>query len=169
MTWDEQYSEQRGPVGPPSQTGPQRADRAPGLNAARLWAGGAATAVVAALTAVVAILLVRGLLDIPVLAPEGHGVWGNASTPTYALVTGAIALAATGLLQLLAATTPSYLRFFGWIMTLATAVAVIVPLSLVASLESRIATAAINLVLGLAITFALSGVARSATPGRGRL
>lgn len=169
MTWDEQYPQHRGPAGPPGQPGPQRAARSPGLNAARLWAGGAATAVVAALTAVVAILVVRGLLDIPVLAPKGDGVWGNANTVTYALVTGAIALAATALLQLLAATTPSYLRFFGWIMTLVTAVAVVVPLSLDASLASRVATAAINLVLGLAITFALSGVARSATVAdRGR-
>jgi hypothetical protein len=133
------------------------------LDAGRLWSGGAATAVVAALTAVVGILIIRGLLDIAVLAPKGEGAWGNASTMAYALVTFGVALAATALLQLLAATTPAYLRFFGWIMTLVTAIAVVLPLSIGAELSSRVATATLNLVLGLAITFSLTAVARGAT------
>lgn len=43
----------------------------------RLWAGGAATAVVAALIAVVGILIARGVFGVPVLAPEGEGTWGT--------------------------------------------------------------------------------------------
>ena len=42
---------------------------APTVDAKRLWAGGAATALVAALAAVVGLLIVRGLLDIPVITP----------------------------------------------------------------------------------------------------
>jgi hypothetical protein len=40
------------------------------LDPAKLWSGGAATAVVAALTAVVGILLARGVFGVPVLAPQ---------------------------------------------------------------------------------------------------
>lgn len=170
MTWPEQQPQSYGqePYGQDEQPETRRSLSGVSLDAARLWAGGAATALVAALTAIVGILIVRGLLDIAVLAPKGEGVWGNANTVTYALVSAAVALAATALLQLLAATTPSYLSFFGWIMTLVTAVAVVIPLSLGADLGSRIATATINLVIGLAITFTLTGVARSAQTSRRR-
>lgn len=131
------------------------------LDARKLWSGGAATAVVAGLIALVGILVARGLLDVAVLAPKGDGVWGNAATTTYVLVAAGVALAATGLLQLLAATTPRFNQFFTWVMVLLTAVAVILPLSLQAELASKITTAVINLVLGLAITGILNGVARS--------
>jgi Family of unknown function (DUF6069) len=132
------------------------------LDPARLWSGGVATAVVAALIAVVGILLSRGVLDVPVLAPKGEGVWGNANTVTYALVAGAVALAATGLMQLLSVTTPRFPTFFTWIMVLLTAIAVVVPLSLPVEWAHKLATAIINLVIGIAITSILNGVARSA-------
>src|ERR1700741_4377946 len=132
------------------------------LDPARLWSGGVATAVVAALFAVVGILLSRGVLDVPVLSPKGEGVWGNANTLNYALVSGAVALAATGLLQVLSVTTPRFTTFFTWIMVLLTAIAVVVPLSLPVPWSHKLATAAINLVIGIAITAILNGVARSA-------
>lgn len=132
------------------------------LDPARLWSGGAATAVVAALLAVVGILLARGVLNVPVLAPKGEGVWGNANTWTYALASAAIALAATGLMQLLSITTPRYQKFFTWIMVLLTTVAALVPLSLPVEWEHKLATGLINLVIGIAITSILNSVARSA-------
>ena len=134
----------------------------PRLDPAKLWSGGAATAVVAALVAVVGILVVRGVLDIAVLAPQGDGVWGNATTWGYALAAAVGALVATGLLQLLAATTPRYSTFFVWIMLLFTAIAFVLPLTLDTETSSAVATAVINLVIGLTITIILPGVARSA-------
>jgi hypothetical protein len=119
-------------------------------------------AVVAGLLAVVGILLCRGVLDVQVLAPEGEGVWGDADTVTYAVVAGAVALAATGLMQLLSVTTPRFTTFFSWIILLVTAIAVVVPLGLSVEWESRLATAGINLAIGLAITATLTGVARAA-------
>lgn len=50
------------------------------VDAGRLWTGGVATALVAALVAVVGVLIARGLFDVPVLAPTGEGALGNAST-----------------------------------------------------------------------------------------
>lgn len=40
------------------------------VNGGRLWAGGAATAVTAVLTAIVGILIARGLVKVAVLAPR---------------------------------------------------------------------------------------------------
>jgi hypothetical protein len=132
------------------------------LDAGRLWAGGLATALVAALVAVAGIVVTRGLLHVPVLAPQGDGMWGNANTLTYALYSGAAALLATALLQVLALTTPRYGRFFTWIMALATAIATALPLGLATDMTSRVATAVLNLMLGIAITTTVSAVGRTA-------
>lgn len=134
----------------------------PTVNGGRLWAGGAATAVTAVLTAIVGILIARGLVKVAVLAPRQESAWGGANTVTYALVSAAVALGATALLHVLLLTTPKARTFFGWIMVLFTAITVVVPLSLTAALDARLATAIINLAIGLAITITLSGVASSA-------
>jgi len=42
------------------------------VDASRLWTGGLATALVAALVAFVGVLICRGLLDVPVLAPPAR-------------------------------------------------------------------------------------------------
>src|SRR5207249_12211135 len=42
------------------------------VDAGRLWTGGVATALVAALVAVVGVLIARGLLEVPVLAPPAR-------------------------------------------------------------------------------------------------
>ena len=141
-------------------TGPPPAG-ATRLDAGRLWAGGLATALVAALVAVTGIVVARGLLDVPVLAPKGDGVWGDAATATYALAAGCVAVVATALLQALALTTPRYGRFFTWIMGLATVIATTLPLGLPTALASRVTTAVLNLVIGVAITSTLIAVART--------
>ena len=134
----------------------------PRLDAGRLWAGGVMTAVVAALTAIVALLLVRGVLGIAVFAPEGDGAMGNATTGALAGSAALAALAATGLLHLLMAATPRPDRFFSWILTLATAVMVLLPFTTTASLSAKCGTAAVYLLIGVAIGTLLSSVARSA-------
>jgi hypothetical protein len=62
-------------------------------------------------------------------------------------------------MQLLSLTTPRYQTFFTWIMVLLTAVAVLVPLSPPVEWEHKLATAVTNLVIGIAITSILNGVA----------
>jgi hypothetical protein len=132
------------------------------VDAGRLWAGGVATALVAALTAIVGLLIARGIFNVTVVEPKGQGVWGNASTVTYALVAALVALLATGLMHLLSLTVPSPGSFFAWIMVLLTAIAVVVPLTLNVTMEAKAATAAINLVIGLVITIVISSMAASA-------
>lgn len=125
----------------------------------RLWAGGIGTAVVMALLVVVAILLVRGVFGIPVLAPSGAGAYGTANTTTYALGAAGITVLATGLLHLLLEFMPSPLTFFYWITALATAAAVILPFTVSAERSAQIATAAINLVAGVCLISVLGSVA----------
>ncbi|MET0133507.1 MAG: DUF6069 family protein [Kibdelosporangium sp.] len=134
----------------------------PGVNAGRLWASGLATAVVAALLAVVGILIARGVVDVAVLAPKGEGAWGNANTFTYALLSGLAALLATGLMHLLILAVAAARQFFTWIMVLVTLIAVVLPLTLTVETGGKIATAVINLAIGLAITVILNSVAASA-------
>jgi hypothetical protein len=121
-----------------------------------------ATAVVAALVAVVGVLIARGLLDVPVLAPTEEGVLGNANTARLALVAAGAALAATGLMHLLLLFIPRPWQFFTWIMSLVTLAAVLAPFATDAEIATKIATAAIFLAIGVAIGSLVSGVASSA-------
>jgi hypothetical protein len=134
----------------------------PGVDAGRLWAGGIASAVVAALVAIVGLLIARGVFHVVVLEPKGAGIWGNASTATYAIAAAVVALLATALVHLLCLGVPAPSTFFGWIMVLATLIAVVIPLTLTAALSAKIATAAINLAIGLVITLVINTMAASA-------
>jgi len=131
-------------------------------DAAQFWAGAAATAVVAALIALVGILVSRWALGIPILAPTGDGAWGNAHTGEYALLAALAALVAAGLLYLLELGAPAPRVFFGWIVGLATLAAVVYPFSTSAPLEQKAATAIVNLILGVAIASLLSAVSARA-------
>jgi cytochrome b561 len=131
-------------------------------DSAQFWAGAVATAVVAALIALVGILICRWTLNIPILAPAGDGAWGNAHTAEYALVAALIAIIAAGLLYLLVLGTPQPNMFFDWITGLATLAAVVYPFSTSAALDQKAATAIVNLVLGIAIISLLSAVAARA-------
>jgi Family of unknown function (DUF6069) len=137
----------------------------------QFWAGGVATAVVAALIALVGILVCRWALGIPILAPANDGTWGDAHTGEYVLVAACVALVAAGLLYLLVVAAPEPDTFFRWIMGLATLAVVVYPFSTSAPLEQKAATAIVNLVLGVAITTLLTGVAsraiRRSGPPRG--
>jgi Family of unknown function (DUF6069) len=127
-----------------------------------LWSGGAATAIVAALIALVGILVCRWLFHVPILSPAQDGAWGNASTAGYTLAAAAIALAATGLMHLLLLAAPYPRVFFAWIIGLATVVAVVYPFSTTAPLSQKLATAVVNLILGVAIGTLIGEVSRRA-------
>ncbi|MCX4531944.1 DUF6069 family protein [Streptomyces sp. NBC_00841] len=131
------------------------------VDAARLWAGGAMTAVVAALTAVVGVLLVRGVLDVPLFAPESAGAMGDASTGLLAAGAALAALAGTALLHLLIVATSQPGPFFVCIVVLATAVMVLLPFTTSVPVDAKIGSAAVCLAVGTAIGFLLSAAGRS--------
>lgn len=136
------------------------------VNTTRLWSGGLATAVVAALVILVGALVFRGVFGVPVLAPEEAGNLGDASTAAYALTAGVAALLAAALLHLLLVSAPKALTFFGWIVGLATAIATVAPFSQGAETSSQFATAVINLITGIAIITLLRSVGRASTLSR---
>ncbi len=137
---------------------------APSVDAGRLWAGGVATAIVAALVAVVGVLIARGLFDVPELASTKAGELAAGSVATYA---GLAALAAL-LAHLLLLSTPRPLQFFGWIMFLLIVAAALSPLLTDSSTSVKLATAAINLAIGVAIATLVSSMARSAVRSAAR-
>jgi hypothetical protein len=136
------------------------------VDARPLWSGGVATAVVAALIALVGILVARWLFNISFLSPRREGAWGDASTAGYVFASIGCALVATALMHLLLLTTPYPRVFFGWIIGLATIVAVVFPFSTTAPVSQKIATGFVNLVLGIAIGTLLAGVAGRAVRRR---
>src|SRR5438094_2604717 len=115
------------------------------VDARPLWSGGVATAVVAALIALVGILVCRWLFKVPILSPRREGAWGNASTAGYVLAAAACALAATALMYLLLLSTPYPLVCFGWIIGLASVVALVFPFSLPVRQSHKFATGPDNL------------------------
>lgn len=144
------------PVPPRGTVGPRQ------INPARLWSAGLATAVVAALVALVGVLVVRALLRIDVYASRAAGAFGDSTTVMLCVGAAVAALAATGLAHLLLLSTPRPLAYLSWIIGLVTAAAVVLPLASGAPLSVALAQAVIHLVIGVAIGSLVSGAAASA-------
>src|SRR5215471_11870930 len=148
------------PMSRPQEPPPERGSSSSrSIDARQLWSGGLATALVAALIALAGILVCRWLFDIPILAPRRDGAWGNASTAGYSLAAAAAALVATAIMHLLLLASSRPRLFFGWIIGLATVIAVVYPFSTTAPMSQKVATAVINLVLGVAIGSLINGTA----------
>ena len=143
-------------------TYPNATQPEPSLDAGRLWAGGAATAVVAALIAVVGVLIGAGVFGLTLLGPpEMVGFW-NTLTGNWAIFAAIAALVATAILHLLLVTTPRPMAFFSWILGLATVAAVALPFAAGIPLDGAVASAIIYAVIGIAILSILSRVAAMA-------
>ena len=134
----------------------------PKVDAGQLWAGGVATAIVAGLVALVGVLVCRWLFNVPILAPRRDGAYGDVGTTGLVLAAAAGALVATALVHLLMLSTPRPLTFFTWIIALATVVIVLFPFSTSAPLSEKVATAAVDLVIGFAIGSLINSVAARA-------
>ena len=129
----------------------------PVVDAGRLWAGGAATAVVAALIALVGVLVSEGLFNLTMVRPPLIPI-GDSFPVRYAITAAVLALAATGLAHLLVLTTPRPRSFFAWIVGLATLVGVVLPFALDGTTGGRLATAFVDFVIGVAVLSLLSSV-----------
>jgi hypothetical protein len=130
----------------------------PVVDAKQLWVGGIFTAIVAALVALVGVLVCRWLFNIPLLSPQSQGTYGDAHTTDVVLLAAAAALLATGLAHLLLVAAPRPMTFFSWIVGLITLLLVLFPFSTSAPISQKIATAAVDLVIGIAIGSLLNGV-----------
>ncbi|HLR84657.1 MAG TPA: DUF6069 family protein [Nocardioidaceae bacterium] len=138
------------------------------IDAGKLWAGGVATAIVAALVAIVGLLVARGVLDIAVLVARSEGAWHTASTAPYAAGAVVGALVATALMHVLALTTPRPTLFFGWILFLVGVVVAVWPFTTGAALDEQIATAVLDAIIVVAVWSLVDGTARRTTDVSGR-
>ena len=127
------------------------------VDAPRLWGGGLATAVVAALVAAVGVLVCRDLLHVKLVEPPLIKIT-DSFAGNYAITAFIAALVATGLAHLLSVVTPRPRIFFGWIVGLVTVVTMVLPFALEGNLEGKICAAVINMVIGLCIASLLSAV-----------
>jgi hypothetical protein len=107
----------------------------------------------------VGILVSRWLFNIPLLAPRHDGAYGDVHTTGMVLAAFGAALVATAIAHVLLLTTPRPMAFFTWIVGLATLVFVLFPFSTSAPLSQKVATAVVDLVIGLAIGSLITGVA----------
>jgi hypothetical protein len=138
----------------------------PTVDGGRLWAGGAATAMVAALVGLVGVLVGDALLDAGLVPPPLLPV-GDSLALRYALTSAVLALVATGLAHLLALTTPRPRAFFSWIVGLGTVVGVVLPFTADGTFAGKLAAAVLDLVIGLCILSLVSSVlARTMRPPR---
>jgi hypothetical protein len=127
------------------------------IDAGRLWGGGAATALVAALAAAVGVLICSEVFDVKLVEPPLLRLTDSFPV-NYAITAGVLALAATGLAHLLSVTTPRPRVFFGWIVGLVTVATMVLPFAMEGSLKGKICAAVINMVIGLCIASLLSAV-----------
>jgi len=125
--------------------------------AGRLWAGGVATGCIAALVAAVGVLLCSSVLDVNLVPTLVLPVTDSLAL-NYAMTAFVLALVATGSAHLLSITIPRPRVFFGWLVVLGTAAAMVMPFASEGSLAGKISTALINLAVGIAIGTLLTAV-----------
>jgi hypothetical protein len=138
------------------------------VDAPRYWRGTLFAAVVAALVALVGLLVIRGLLDLPVLRRGDGGSVSQASTVWYLVVSVLGALVLGAVLYVLLLYSPRPWTFYAWIAGLAIVAVTVLPLTFDASASSRLATASLHLAVGAVVAIFVQTVGRAtATPGAG--
>jgi hypothetical protein len=129
------------------------AARALRVDQARFAAGAALTTGVAALTALIGIVVARGILHLAVFGTSALG---------YTLGVAGAAVAAALLFDAALHIAPHPRAYFGAIVALATALAMAVPFTTAASLGVQAALAVTNLAVGLVVGFLVPLAADSA-------
>jgi hypothetical protein len=134
----------------------------PTVNAGALWAGGVATAVVAALVAAVGAVVSKVVVDAGMLPAGDLGVLGWSKELSYPAGAAVLALVATAVLHLLLVAVPQPTRFFNWLMALVAVLLAVAPFAYEAARASQIATALVGVITVIAIRTLLVGAARRA-------
>lgn len=127
----------------------------------RLWAGGAATMIVAAGVGFVGVLVIQAIFRVPGLHKVGAEVFALDQI-SLAISAAIAALLATGVLHLLMVSTPRAHTFFAWIMSLFVLGLIVQELIGGGGWLQKILLSALYLVIAVAITSLLTGVGRTA-------
>jgi hypothetical protein len=137
--------------------------------AKRLWAGGVATALVAAGIAFVGVLVINSIFEVGIQTAGRSGALVDNASTVLPIAAGIAALASTGLLHLLLLTTPRPASFFSAIAVLVIVVLILQVFLADGTISAHIATGILYAAIGIAIVSMLSGVSatsvRPATHG----
>lgn len=128
----------------------------------RLWAGGVATAIVAAGIGIVGVIIIGNILEVGIQTAGKSGALVDNAITIIPVSAAIAALAATALLHLLLLTTPRPATFFSAIVLLILVVLVLQVFTAEGTIAAHFATAILYAGIGLAIISMLSGVSRTA-------
>ena len=134
------------------------ADPRLGVEVGRFWAGAAATALVAALIGLVAVIILERIFSLSLVPPPDLFATGSHQA-AFAIAGAVLALLAAGLLHVLILTTPRPRAFFGWIMALVVVVVTALPFAWTTDTTAAVLSGLVNLLIGVAIWSLLAGVA----------
>jgi hypothetical protein len=137
---------------------PERATR-PSLNSALYWSGVAATAVVAAVTAVVGVIIAEGILDRELVPPLLNVFALDGHIARYACSAAVAAVLAGALLHLLILSAPHPGGFFTWIAALVTLACALLPFTFTDNVGDALLTGVLNAAIGISITTLVPAVA----------
>ncbi|WP_265522212.1 hypothetical protein [Oerskovia flava] len=128
------------------------------VEAGRFWAGAAATALVAALIGLIAVIIFERIFSVGLVPPPDLFSTGS-DQATYAIDAAILAILAAGLLHVLILSTPRPRAFFGWIMALVIIVLAVLPFAWTSDTVVAALSGLVNLLIGVAIWSLLAGVA----------
>ena len=114
-----------------------------------LWTGGVVTAIIVSGLTIVGFLLIEGILRYPLLDDRANAQVAQVTMVGYAIGAAVTALLVTAAMHILLVTTHRPQWFFAWLGGIGTAIAVLLPLT--QHLPAALATATVNLGLGLTI------------------
>ncbi len=126
--------------------------------AKRLWAGGVATALVAAGIAFVGVLIINSIFEVGIQTAGRSGALVDNASTVIPIAAGIAALASTALLHLLLMTTPRPASFFSAIAVLVIVVLILQVFLADGTIAAHIATGILYAAIGIAIVSMLSGV-----------
>lgn len=151
MTYEEQVS--------------ARCDTVDVIDTRTLWTGGVVTAVIVGGLTIVGFLLIEGILRYPMLGDRANAQVTHVTMVGYAVGAAVTALLATAAMHVLLMTTHRPQWFFAWLGGIGTAIAVLLPLA--QHLPAPLATATVNLGLGLTIIGLVRHTAAASVRSRG--
>jgi hypothetical protein len=120
------------------------------IDQVRFWVGAGLTAAVTALVGLIGMVVAHGILHVPVLLGSANGL---APVPAlgYAAVLVALTLTAAGLYDGMLHVAPRATAYYSALISLLTTLAVLLPFTDSAALESKIAFAVMNLGAGICL------------------